>query len=171
MSKEKNQMNKCKKCGKTIEAGQIYCSECLVEVAEENIVENEQNAIDSRKDTIAERKKIRKLIKISVLAVCLLIIAFQVPRLIDAFKEKQPQRIGAKVTNIETDLCINNLWKLVKMIREGKQPSINIVCPSSGKPYLLEKTDKDIIVKCPNPKLHGFKKVQASKLWPCPEVK
>lgn len=171
MSKEKSQENKCKKCGKSIEEGQLYCSDCLVEVAEDNIAETEQTAIKSKKDAVKEKKKIRKLMKIAALIVCMLIVAVQIPSIITAFRGKQPQRIGDQVTNYKTDKCINNFWLIAKILREGQQPNKNIVCPESGKPYILEKTDKDIIIKCPNPKLHGLKEIKASKLYPCPEVK
>ena len=168
MDKEASPSGHCKKCGKSIDSDQLYCSQCIIELAEENITEP---AEDTQKPPRPAKSRKKVVAQWVVLLICIAIIAFQMPKLFAAFKENQPLRHGTYKTNTQTDQCINNLWHISKLLQDGKLPGNDIACPASGKPYVIIKTGEDTVARCPNPGLHGFSEISASMLSPCPEVK
>jgi hypothetical protein len=106
-----------------------------------------------------------------ILIICVGIILYQTPALISAAKsDVKPLRKGTYDTNGLTDQCIKNLWQISRLVQEGKMPGGNILCPASKKPYVVVKKEEDIIVRSPNPELHGFKEMRVSKKKPVPEL-
>ena len=168
MDKEASPTGRCKKCGKIVDSDQLYCSQCIIELAEENITEP---AEDTQKPPRPARSRKKVVAQWIVLLVCVVIIAFQMPKLFAAFKEDQPIRHGTYETDAQTDQCINNLWHISRLLQDGNLPGNDIVCPASGKPYVIIKAGEDTVARCPNPGLHGFSEISASMLSPCPEVK
>ncbi len=168
MDKEAGSTGRCKKCGKIVDSDQLYCSQCIIELAEENITEPEDDTQKPPRHVKNRKKVVAQWI---VLLVCVAIIAFQMPKLFAAFKEDQPIRHGTYETNALTDQCINNLWHISRLLQDGKLPGNDIVCPASGKSYVIVKVGKDTVARCPNPGLHGFSEISVSRHSPCPEVK
>jgi hypothetical protein len=143
-----------------------YCENCMIERAEQYVPDA------PARPQIRREKKSRAwlIVKLIMLLVCITIIALQTPRLVAALKEGQPLRYGTYATDAQADQCIKNLWQISRMIQDGKKPPPDMVCPVSKKPYEIRDTGADIVVSCPNPALHGFKKIQVSKRRPVPEV-
>ena len=168
MDKKADPTGHCKKCGKIVDSDQLYCSQCIIELAEENITEP---AEDMQKSPLPAKSRKKVITQCTILLVCIVIIAFQMPKLFAAFKEDQPIRRGTYETNEQTDQCINNLWHISRLLQDGKLPGNDIVCPASGKPYVIVKAGEDTVARCPNPGLHGFSEISASMRSPCPEVK
>ncbi len=171
MADEKGLSAICKKCGEPLNKGgqgtdsdQLYCSRCMIELAEQYVPEEVE---------ISKLKRIRKsrvwvpLLWIALL-VCISIIAIQVPKLISAFEEEKPIRYGTYSTGAQTDQCIKNLWHISKVLQEGKFPGKDIVCPVSKKPYVMTNMGGDGMVRCANPQLHGFKEIRVSEKDPMP---
>jgi hypothetical protein len=158
----------CKKCGKIVDKDQFYCSQCIIELAEENITEP---AEDTQKQPRPARSRTKVVAQWIVLLVCFAIIAFQMQKLFAVFKKIQPIRNGTYETNAPTDQCINNLWHISKLLQEGKLPGNDIVCSASGKPYVIVKVGEDTGARCPSPGLHGFSEISVSRHSPRPEVK
>jgi len=162
----------CKKCGKSFTKGeqtadneQLYCSSCMIELAEQYVPEEVE---------ISKSKRIRKsrvgvVLLWIILCVCILIIAIQAPKLISALtKEEKPIRYGTYSTDAQTDQCINNLWHISKLLQQGKLPGKDIVCPVSKKPYVVTTIEGDTVVRCANPRFHGFKEIRVSENDPMP---
>jgi hypothetical protein len=164
-------MNKavCKGCGRTLGADELdaeYCSKCMIERAEEYVPEAQE------KPLIKREKKSRTwlVVQLIIILIGVAVIALQTPRLVAALKEGQPLRQGTYATDEQTDQCIKNIWHISRMLQDGKTPPPDMVCPVSNKPYEITDTDEDIVVRCPNPKLHGVKYIQVSKKNPVPEI-
>ena len=159
----------CRGCGKKLskdEQGAEYCSRCMIERAEEYVPEaKERPPIKPEK-----KSKAWVMVQVTIIVIGLAVIALQVPRLTAALQEGQPLRQGAYATDTQTDQCIANLWRISKLIQEGKMSDYDMVCPLRNKPYEIEDSGEDIIVRCPNPGLHGFHKIQVSKRRPVPEL-
>lgn len=169
MADEKINNPVCKGCGRTLGADEQdagYCSSCMIERAEEYVPETQE------KPLIKREKKSRTwlVVQLIIILIGVIIIALQTPRLIAALQEGQPLRQGTYTTDEQTDQCIKNLWHISRMIQDGKTPSSDMVCPISNKPYEIMDTGEDVVVRCPNPALHGLKHIQASKKHPVPEV-
>lgn len=173
MADEKTLSAVCKRCGKQFskdELGadreQLYCSSCMMEIAEEHVPE------EAGMPRLKRLRKSRVGVALLwiILCVSVVIIAIQAPKLISAFEEEQPVRRGTYTTDARTDQCIRNLWRISKLLQEGKMPGEKIVCPVSKKPYVVTRTKKDTVACCPNPHMHGFSKVQVSKNNPIPEL-
>jgi hypothetical protein len=159
----------CKGCGRTLEADEQdseYCSRCMIERAEEYVPEAQERP-EIRREKKSKTWLVAQLI---IILIGVAIIALQTPRLIAALKERQPLRQGIYATDEQTDQCIKNLWHISRMLQDGKKPPPDMVCPVSNKPYEIRDTGDDIGVRCPNPALHGLKRIQASKKNPVPEI-
>jgi hypothetical protein len=159
----------CKECGKTLspdEQGADYCSRCMIERAEEYVPEAQE------RPTIKREKKSRAwlVVQVIIILIGVAVMALQTPRLIAALQEGQPLRQGTYATDEQTDQCIKNLWHISRMLQDGKTPPPDMVCPVSNKPYEIMDTAEDIVVRCPNPELHGLKHIQVSKKHPVPEL-
>jgi hypothetical protein len=159
----------CKGCGKKLspdEQGTGYCSCCMIERAEEYVPEAKE------RPPIKREKKSRAwvMVQVTIIVIGLAVMALQAPRLTAALQEGQPLRQGTYATDAQTDQCIKNLWHISRMIQDGTALPSDMACPLSNKPYEIEDTGEDIIVRCPNPELHGFQKIQASKRRPVPEL-
>jgi len=166
MADEKALSAICNRCGKPFNKGeqgadsdQLYCSRCMIELAEQYVPEEVE---------ISNLKRIRKnrvwvtLLWIIVF-VCISIIAIQVPKLISAFKGEKPIRYGTYSTDAQTDQCIKNLWHISKLLQEGKLPGKDLVCPVNKKPYVMTNIEGDVVVRCANPEFHGFKEIRVSE--------
>jgi hypothetical protein len=159
----------CKKCGKQLSAeekGAEYCSRCMIEQAEEYVPEAPERPPIKRE----KRSRVWLVAQLAIILAAVAIMALQTPRLISAVKGDRPLRQGTYATNAQADQCIANLWRIARLIQEGKAPGKDMVCPISKKPYEIRDIGKDIVVSCPNPELHGFKAMWVSKRRPVPEV-
>jgi hypothetical protein len=169
MADEKMNKTVCKECGRTLgpdEQGAEYCSRCMIERAEEYVPEAQEKPPIKRE----KKSKTWLIAQLIIILIGLAVIGLQTPRLIAAFKEGQPLRQGTYATDEQTDHCIKNLWYISRMLQDGKTPPPDMVCPISNKPYEVMDTGEDIVVRCPNPALHGLKHIQASKKHPVPEI-
>jgi hypothetical protein len=167
---DKEMMNAvCKGCGRALSAdeqGAEYCSGCMIERAEEYVPEAQERPPIKRE----KKSKTWLVVQVIIILIGVAIMALQTPRLIAALKEGQPLRQGTYATDEQTDQCVKNLWHISRMLQDGKTPPPDMVCPVSNKPYAIRDTGEDIVVRCPNPALHGFKEIQVSKKRPVPEV-
>lgn len=159
----------CKGCGKILspdERGTEYCSRCMIERAEEYIPQAPQRPQIKR-----ERKsRAWMVIQVTIIVIGFAIMALQIPRLTAALKEGQPLRYGTCATDKQTDQCIQNLWHISRMLQDGKKPPPDIVCPVSKRPYEIRESGADIVIRCPNPELHGCTKLSVSTRRPVPEI-
>ena len=169
MTDKEMQNTVCKGCGKTLnpdEQDVEYCSRCMIERAEEYVPEAQERPLIKRE----KKSRTRLIVQLIIILIGIAVMAFQAPRLVVAFKEGQPLRQGTYATDDETDQCIKNLWHISRMLQDGKKPPSEIVCPVSNKPYEIKDTGENIVVRCPNPELHGLKQIQASKKHPVPQL-
>ncbi len=105
-----------------------------------------------------------------ILIFCISIIATQVPALFSVFKEEKPVEYVPYTSDFKTDQCVDNLWYISKLLQQGELPGKDLVCPMTGESYLVTTAEDDVVVCCPNPDKHGFKKICVSKKNPMPEV-
>ena len=160
----------CKGCGTTLgpdDQGAEYCSRCMIERAEEYVPQAPQ------KPQIKRKRKNRAwvVVQVTIIVIGLAVMALQTPRLTAALKEGQPLRYGTYTTDKQTDQCIKNLWHISKLLQEGRLQTNGVTCPLSNKPYEIRESGTDIVVRCPNPELHGFKELKVSTRHPVPEIR
>jgi len=159
----------CKGCGKQLgadEQGAEYCSSCMIERAEEYVPEAPEKPLIKR-----ERKSRAWLVvQVTIIVIGLAVIALQTPRLTASLQDGQPLRYGTYATDEQTDQCIENLWHISRMLQDGTALPSDIVCPLSNKPYEIRESGADIVVRCPNPELHGCKELRVSTRHPVPEI-
>ncbi len=183
---DKDATAQCSRCKKPLcdqcaihEGGNAFiCSRCAALKASQEAIQDLDQRIKEKevKRQAGEEKKKRKnrlwiAAQLIILLVCVFIIVVQVPKLISAFTEKEkPFRCGTYATDTGTDQCINNLWRISKLIQQGKIPDKKIICPVSKRPYMVTNIDGDVVARCPNPILHGFGEIRVSKKSPMPEL-
>jgi hypothetical protein len=168
MNNEATPAGICKNCKKPDTEEQTYCSRCIIELAEKQFLEEQEEALELRQP---KKTRVKMVISCLFVLICVIIIAIQTPKIISAVKEDKPVRKGTYETDIQTDECIKNLWHISKLLQERKLPGKDIVCPASKKIYVVTRTEKNMIVSCPDPELHGLETIRVSKASPCPEVR
>ena len=104
-----------------------------------------------------------------ILAFCLASMALKVPDLVRVVGDDKPIREGTYDTNAQTDECIRVLWHISKSFQEKKAPG-RLVCPESGKAFILIQAKDDMIARSPNPELYGFKDIWVSRKHPIPRL-
>jgi hypothetical protein len=182
---EREAVAECSKCGSVLCAecavpqgeGKTLCSRCIaLKSAEEAVTGIDQRMEEkevrkrSREEKKDRRQRLWFLAQWGMVGLGLAVMAFQTPSMMSGFQGERPVRIGSYETDGPTDQCIANLWRAVKLLQEGKSPGRDLVCPVSGKPYVVSRVGSDTVVRCPNPEKHGFKEIRAGKARPVPEV-
>jgi len=157
----------CRRCGRSVDGDEQYCSQCEVELEEEHIEDTGEEGEDLSPPVRSLR---RLVIQLALLLAFTGLIAFRIPSVISAFEDDQPIRKGTYATDAETDQCIENLWKVSRMLEDGILPDKTMVCPASGKPYIVLEDPANTTVYCPDPQAHGLKEIRVSRMFPCPEV-
>lgn len=167
----------CDECAPSGKDKAVVCSRCAVLVAAQDASLGVDQRIKEKEGKKREREirkkrksKIWVVSQLVIIAACIAIIAIQVPKLMSTFEEEKPIRYGTYSTDAQTDQCIKNLWRISKLLQEGKLPGKDIVCPASKKPYVVTETERDVVVRSPNPQLYGFKEIRVSKNRPVPEL-
>jgi hypothetical protein len=117
-----------------------------------------------------KKKKLMVALKWAVLAACLAVMAMQAPRFLSMFEEEKPIRQGTYATNENTDKCVRNLWRIARLLQEGKQPGPDLVCPETGRAYVVTTGEDDTVVNCPNPEVHGLTKMSVSRKHSVPRI-
>jgi hypothetical protein len=159
----------CKGCGKRLSADEKdapYCSRCMIERAEEYVPDAPERPPIQRE----QKSRVWLVVQVAIILVAVAIMALQTPRLISAIKGDRPLRQGTYATDAQADQCIKNLWHIARLIQEGKVPGKDMVCPISKRPYEIRGAGADVWVSCPNPELHGLKKIRVTKRRPVPEI-
>lgn len=167
----------CNECAVKGDNGADICTRCAALQAAEDAsrgIDRRQSEVQTRKQEAAHRKTRKKKLMVAlrwvVLAACLTVMAVQVPRLLSMFEEERPIRQGTYATDENTDRCVRNLWRMARLLQEGKQPGPDLVCPETGRAYVVTAREDDIVVSCPNPGAHGFSAISVSRKHPVPEV-
>ena len=141
---------------------------------EKEEAERQSGRIEDQK-ALAEKEKKRKAFKAmvqwGVIVICLSIIGYQFPKLTDALSHRdKPLRRGILVTDELTDRCIANLWQVSKRLQEGKPVGADLICPASGKPFVIEAIEDNVVARSPAPERYGFREIRVSKKNPVPEL-
>ena len=124
---------------------------------------------------LAQKKEKRKtamvMVQWAVLIVCIGIIGYQFPKLTATFNSTEKSlRRGTVDTDTNTDRCIAILWQVSKHLQEGRPVGANLLCPLSGKPFVVETIGDDVVARSPRPDLYGFRQMQVSRKNPVPEL-
>ena len=153
------------------------CSRCVALQAAKDVVEGakeRRKKMESRGESLESRRRIKALLWVAfqwgMLALCLGIMAFRAPDLIRAPQEDKPLRYGTYQTDDKTDACIRALWQAAKLLQEGRMPGKDLVCPASQQPFIIERTDDDVVARSPRPQLYGFRDIRVSVKRPVPEL-
>ena len=136
--------------------------------------ERQAERIEDQRALAVKRKK-RKALKVmaqcGLIVFCLGIIGYQFPKLVATLsRHDKPLRRGTMATDEATDRCIVNLWAVSKRLQEGKPVGGDLVCPASGKPFVIETVGDDLVARSPAPERYGFREIRVSKKKPVPEL-
>ena len=167
----------CDQCAFSKSGSRVLCSRCSALIAAEDVLvdirqRRENKTTRKHEDQERKKRKGKMLLALQLLALmaALVVIIVLAPRIAADLKGSKPIRSGTYATNKNTDQCINNLWRISRLLQEGKTSGDAIVCPESGRPYSLVEREGDIVVYCANPELHGFRELRVSRKYPRPEI-
>lgn len=172
------QKHLCDQCAVPGAGNSFICTRCAALMAAKDAVtgfDQDQEDKAAGKQIEKEKKKLKSRLRLAfqwaILVVAVTIIVIQVPKIVVEFKDNKPIRSGTYATDAKTDQCINNLWRISRLLQEGRMPGKDMVCPVSQKPYVLTTVRGNIVARCANPELHGFREMRVSKRFPRPEIK
>ena len=175
----------CSECGKPLcgecalprKDGTFICSRCAALTAARESAQGiaqrseEKDGRERKKAALKKRKgRLWTGLLLAVGIISIGVICIQAPGLMSLFKEDRPIRQGTYQTDEKTDQCIRNLWKIARLLQEGKPPGDLIRCPLSHKAYVIIRTKDDVVARCPTPGLHGFREIRVSRKHPVPEL-
>ncbi|WP_300668665.1 hypothetical protein [Desulfoluna sp.] len=143
-----------------------------LDIAEKAIAEfSKEETARQKQQQEKKKKKDYRVIYFLILGLCVVIIAFQVPRIFALQKENaKPHRLGTTETDRQTDACIDNLWKIVQRLQLDQKELGDYACPLNHKPYILTLENDGYSVECPNAELHGFSHLRITTNKPIPEL-
>jgi len=167
----------CDQCALPQANGTFMCSRCIALAAAQDVTDGIESRIQGRERNeeiqearVKRKRKIRVAFQWGIVVTGLVVIAIQMSETAASFKEKKPLRYGTYQTDAKTDQCIKNLWKVARLLQEGKMPEKEIYCPASKEPYVITEEKGDIVARSPHPEFYGFKEIRVSKNRPVPEV-
>ncbi|MEW6666519.1 MAG: hypothetical protein AB1512_15015 [Thermodesulfobacteriota bacterium] len=167
----------CAKCALSGRDKKVICSRCMALSSAQEALQGMDQRLEekeTRKRDLEERRERRERFWIiaqwGIILGCLTILAFQAPGAMSGFREDRPIRRGTYATDAPTDGCIANLWRVAKLLQEGKTPGPQLVCPESHRPYALSMEGQSPSARCPNPERHKVKEIRVSMRRPVPEV-
>ena len=125
---------RCAECGKPVEqkfnAGkqdeEILCFRCQALKAVAQLPSEKSTAsAASRMDA----KRVKLLLQVFIVVACFAIVAFQMPEVLRALREKpKPVRYGSYDTDPIADQCLENMWRAIKLVQEGKKVPPDLTC-------------------------------------------
>ncbi|MFC1494559.1 hypothetical protein ACFL6W_04700 [Thermodesulfobacteriota bacterium] len=166
----------CDQCATPRGDGSSICSRCIAIDAANEASEGISQRLEEkalREENLEAQKETKKrretILQICFILVCLAIITVQMSSIM-AMEADKPLRHGTFNTDTQTDKCITILWEISKNLQNGNVPDNNIICPESKRPFVVDKTNGDIIVRSPQPELYGFKDIRVSQSNPVPRL-
>jgi hypothetical protein len=169
------QKNICKACGKPVTGdiqpdarGDVFCRQCAIEQLEKDLWQTPEEMPNVKHTRMTGTWRI---VMIIFVILSMGIIAYQTPKLLSAFKNPKPVRMGTYETDETTDRCIRNLWQQAYLMQQERPDDARyIVCPATGRPYVFKRGPNQE-VHCPNPDRHGFRDIVVTKKNPVPELR
>jgi len=165
----------CEQCAAGQSQGQkVMCPKCAALSALDDIQAETDVRVEAKeqKDVSAKRKKMRvRALEVAVIIVAVAVTIYQLPAVVGALtKEEKPIRQGTYETDGQTDDCIRQLWKISKLLQQGKIPGGDSRCPASDRAYRIEKTPNGLVAHCPNPDEHQFSDMRVDARNPVPKL-
>ena len=177
---ERDSVGECVSCGKPIcdlcatpqGGGEVICKDCLANRAAEEIAGHQRKRPTKKAATqvgVTPSGLLARRARLVLILVCLVVISLRVSESVGLMQRPQDLRMGPYDTDAVTDECVEHLWWVAAKIQGGEMPR-DIVCPASGKPYVLKDEDGVIKARCPNPEMHGFSEMVVTTEEPCPRL-
>ena len=120
----------------------------------------------------AERRASRAPLIVS--AVSLAVVLVQIPSLRASLAPQASLRAGVQETDRETDACIDTLWAIAAVLREGESADVlkrlPLSEPVTHAAYAVSEEGGEIVVACPNPRVHGLSRLRITEHAPMPEA-
>lgn len=167
----------CGKCAVSDGEGNTLCSRCIALSSAQEALRGVDRRIEqkeARKRSLEQRKESKQriwfLAQWGIILLGIVILGLQAPGALSGFEEERPIRKGTYATDGPADRCIANLWRIAKLLQEGRKPGPEIVCPESRRPYGITMEGEDPTARCPNPERHRVKEIRVSMKRPVPEV-
>lgn len=172
MSGEGKSRAVCKKCGRPVDGasyrarkGNVFCSSCMIELAEQHIPDKTTTAGAS-----SRKRQLKVLGKWILLIGCTALIIVNSAILVRLLVREKSGRFVPPEISKDATLCLSNLEHVSQCLKEGRLPPDSLLCPLSGEVYHAKVDEGDTVVFCPNPRLHMLRGLQVSKKNPVPEV-
>jgi hypothetical protein len=149
------------------------CTVCAAQDAARDLQQDDRERAAGLEARAAKKKRLGRLRTAALwglMALCITVIAWQLPVAVSSIQAEKPLRIGTYRTDAATDACIANLWTIARLLQEDRKPPNTLVCPVSGQPYVSRSLPEGPVYFCPQPERHGLRSLQVSRRNPVPEV-
>jgi hypothetical protein len=109
-----------------------------------------------------------------VAAACLAVVVAEIPALRTALGSQPSLHAGAAVDDAGTEACIDRLWQLSALVRQGESADViaglGVTDPVTDAPYAVSRDERGVVVACPNPAAHGLTRLRITEAAPMPEA-
>lgn len=105
------------------------------------------------------RRMISRRVTLALAAVLTAAMLFALVPAAISSTEPGPVHLGVQQVDKSTDACLANLYILVADKLAGRASPSDIVCPSTGKPYVYTQYQGVTTISCPDPVSHEHTKI------------
>lgn len=81
------------------------------------------------------------------------------------------QQVRLEEISIERrTLCVQVFWEIAAILQAGDEPAASLRCEETPAINIVTRTDDDIVIRHPNPRILGFSDLYVSRSNPIPTV-
>jgi hypothetical protein len=109
-----------------------------------------------------------------IAAVSIAVIAVQIPSIRASLAARPSLHAGVDVEDAGTQACIDELWKVSALVRQGASAEtlarLPLTEPLTHARYAVTREGDALVVACPNPTRHGLTRLRITDAAPMPEA-
>lgn len=156
--------NLCDECDVSEKNSQALCVRCIAIQAVSDFTSQEKQQTEKlAKHSVRLDKKVKRggVVKLAIVAIGLFVVPTQLMLRSDSAGYIESLELSDQAIH----RCLNHFWEMSSLLKNGEVPAADLRCPVTNQPYLIEEQDGHIVIRDPNPELHGYSDMWISTEW------
>jgi hypothetical protein len=125
--------------------------------------------LEPKKQRLEESIERREKMHMAIVILGCVFVAFRLftdmgsPQMLSA-QQVQQEKLGIE----QRTLCIQVFWEIAAILQSGEEPESSLRCEETPAINIVTRTDDDIVIRHPNPRILGFSDLYVSRSNPTP---
>ncbi len=160
----------CEKCAKDNENSVFVESQAKPKGAFEEILSEPDTEFQApKKQRLEASIEKREKMHMAIVIFGCVFVAFRLFTDIGSRQILSVQQIEQEEIGIERrTLCMQVFWEIAAVLQNGEEPEASLRCEETPDINIVTRTNDDIVVRHPNPKILGFSELYVSRSNPVP---